>query len=103
MSDLQVLESPREQASDEIIAWTFNWSGRLNGLAIASCVGKITQINNGEDETARCLGAQPVINGEFVSIVVQSLTVGKRYRVTSHCTLSDSTVQDADLILEVPH
>jgi hypothetical protein len=103
MSELQVLESPREQASDETIIWDFDWTERLAGQEIANAAGRVVQVNSGEDETATCLAATPSVNGAHISLTVHALTVGKRYRVTARATLSGGSVQDADLLLEVPH
>ena len=103
MSELQVLESPREQASDEVITWDFDWTERLEGQGIASSQAQVVQINNGNDETATCLASQPQVVGAHITVTVKSLTVGKRYRVTCRATLSGGSTQDADLLLEVPH
>lgn len=103
MSELQVLESPREQGSDEVLAWDFDWTQRLNGQELSSATAHIVQINSGVDETVTCLGAEPSVQGAHVTVVVQSLTVGKRYRVTARATLSGGSIQDADLLLDVPH
>ena len=103
MSELQVLESPREQSSGEVIAWDFDWTARLNGQGIASAQGVVTQINNGMDETATCLDGPPDVVGNHVIVTVKSLTVGKRYRITARASLSGGTTQDADLLLEVPY
>ena len=103
MSELQVLESPREQASDEVISWDFDWTQRLDNDSIASATALVMQINSGVDESAACLDGPPQVVGNHVTVVVKSLTVGKRYRVTARATLSGGSTQDADLLLEVPH
>jgi len=103
MVGLQVRESPLVQASDEVIAWDFNWHDRLEGQSLVTASAFVVQVNNGVDESATCLAFAPTIFGEIVTVVVKSLTPTKRYRVTARAQFSGGSIQDADLLLEVPH
>ena len=105
MFELQVLESPREQASDEIIAWDFNWTDRLgSGQEIPAWRRTSSRSTTAPRDNA-VSGCAAVSSSAATTqtIVVQALTVGKRYRVTARATFTDGTIQDADLLLDVPH
>ena len=103
MVAVQVRESPLLQTSGEVIAWDFDWHDRLDGQTIMSAEAFVIQVNNGADESATCLGFDPTIFGEVITVIVQSLTPMKHYRVITRATLSGGSVQDADLLLEVPY
>lgn len=103
MPDLQVRESPREQASDEVIAWDFDLTARLDGQSVSSATAKCIQLDTGANVSATCIQGVPTVNSPHVTVVIQALTARKKYRVTLTAVFSGGTTQDADLFLEAPH
>lgn len=106
MSDLTVLESPREQASNEVLAWVFDFTNRLvSAQTVSSATATMTQLDTGTDVSATTItgGGNPSVASPNVTVTVRALTARKKYRLTVAAVLSGGSTQDADLELETPH
>ena len=104
MSELAVLESPREQASTETIAWVFDWTERLiNSQTVSSATATIVELGTGADVSATAISGAIGVASPNVTVTVTNLVARKRYRVSVLAVLSGGSHQVADLVLEAPH
>lgn len=103
MPRLQVLEGPQEQASDETIIWTFDWTDRIGSQSISSATARVVQKDNDLDVSATALQGGVTVASPLTSVTVKSLQARKKYRLTVTAVLSGGMIQDADLLLEAPH
>lgn len=104
MSELDVLESPREQASGEVVAWVFDFTNRLiSSQTVSSATATMTQLDTGTDVSVTTIVGSPSVSSPNVTVTVQSLTARKRYRLSVLAVLSGGSHQVADLELEAPH
>ena len=102
MSTLAVAGSPKEQASTERIAWSFDWTDRLDAQTISSATAIATQLDTGADVSGTVISGSVVVSSPTTTVTVQNLTARKRYRISVTAVFSGGSHQTAELELMVP-
>lgn len=99
---LAIAGSPKEQASSERIAWTFDWTDRLDGETISSATATAVQLDTGTPVTATVIFGSVSNTTTTTTVTVISLTARKRYRIDVTAIFSGGSHQTASLELQVP-
>jgi hypothetical protein len=103
MVRLHVVESPQEQASQEIIAWAFDWTVRLAGETVSSATATITQLDTNADVSATSIQGAVAVATPVTTVTVKALTARKVYRLSVAAVFSGGSTQVATLDIECPY
>lgn len=103
MPRLHVVESPQEQAAAEIIAWTFDWTIRLDGQTVSSATATITQLDTNADVSSASIQGSVTNTTTTTTVTVKSLTARKVYRLSVVAVFSGGSTQVATLDIECPY
>jgi hypothetical protein len=87
---------------DEIYPVTIDFSARLpTGLTISSAAGSVTNLATDASENAMLSSTTLTVSSGNVTGKVTGGSHGTDYRITFKATLSDSSVLEEDLLMQV--